>query len=112
MEKMLDKLTEIHLQNLEPVLDAVSPYVQIIQMGDDLGMQSGPMLSPKLYREMFFPRHKRMYQLIKEKTDIYVFLHSCGAIAEFIPDLIEAGVDIINPVQITAGGMKPEKLKK
>jgi len=112
MEKMLDKLTEIHLQNLEPVLDAVSPYVQIIQMGDDLGMQSGPMISPKLYREMFFPRHKRIYQLIKEKTDMYVFLHSCGAIAEFIPDLIKAGVDIINPVQITAGGMEPEKLKK
>jgi len=112
MEKMLDKLTEIHLENLEPVLEAVSPYVQIIQMGDDLGMQSGPMLSPKLYREIFFPRHKKIYQLVKEKTDMYVFLHSCGAISEFIPDLIEAGVDIINPVQITAEGMEPEKLKR
>lgn len=112
MEKMLDKLTEIHLENLEPVLEAVSPYVQIIQMGDDLGMQSGPMISPKLYKEIFFPRHKKIYQLVKKKTDMYVFLHSCGAISEFIPDLIEAGVDIINPVQITAEGMEPEKLKR
>jgi uroporphyrinogen decarboxylase len=112
MEKMLDKLTEIHLQNLEPVLEAVSPYVQIIQMGDDLGMQSGPMISPRMYREIFFPRHKRLYQFIKETTDMYVFLHTCGAMSEYIPDLIEAGVDIINPVQITAEGMDPEKLKR
>ena len=52
MEKMLDKLTEIHIKNLIPLLDAVSPYVQIIQMGDDLGTQSGPMLSPELYKEL------------------------------------------------------------
>jgi len=112
MEKMLDKLTEIHINNLIPLLDAVSPYVQIIQMGDDLGTQSGPMLSPELYKELFLPRHKRIYQTVKERTNMYVFLHSCGGIAEFIPYLIEAGVDIINPVQITARGMDPEKLKK
>ena len=112
MEKMLDKLTEIHLSNLTPVLDAVSPYVQIIQMGDDLGMQSGPMLSPELYRELFLPRHKKIYQTVKEKTDMFVFLHSCGAIADLIPYLIEAGVDIINPVQISCKGMEPERLKR
>jgi uroporphyrinogen decarboxylase len=112
MENMLDKLTEIHMQNLEPVLEAVSPYVQVIQMGDDLGMQSGPMLSPELYHEMFFPRHKKIFRMVKEKTDMAVFLHSCGAIADFLPDLIEGGVDIINPVQITAEGMEPSKLKR
>lgn len=112
MERMLDKLTEIHLQNLEPVLEAVSGYVQIIQMGDDLGMQSGPMISPKMYREVFFPRHKRIYQTIKDKSDLYVFLHSCGEMSEFIPDLIEAGVDIINPVQTNTAGMEPERLKR
>jgi len=112
MEKMLDRLTEIHIQNLIPVLEAVSPYVQIIQMGDDLGMQSGPMLSPGLYREVFFPRHKKIYQTVKNRTDMFVFLHSCGSIVDFIPDLIEAGVDIINPVQITARGMEPERLKR
>jgi len=112
MEKMLDKLTEIHLENLEPLLEAVSPYVQIIQMGDDLGMQTGPMLSPAMYRELFLPRHKKMYRMIKEKSDLYVFLHSCGAISEFIPDLIDAGVDIINPVQTNTAGMEPARLKR
>jgi uroporphyrinogen decarboxylase len=111
MEKMLDRLTEIHLQNLEPILEVVSPYVHIIQMGDDLGMQTGPMISPRLYREVFFPRHKKIYQMVKQKTDMYVFLHTCGEMSEFIPDLIEAGVDIINPVQTTTPGMEPEKLK-
>jgi len=78
MEKMLDKLTEIHLVGLERVLEAVSPYVQIIQMGDDLGMQSGPMISPAMYREIFLPRHKKIYMMVKDNTDMYVLLHSCG----------------------------------
>ena len=112
MEKMLDKLVEIYLLRLEPLLKAISPYVQIIQMGDDLGMQTGPMLSPKLYHEVLFPRHKELYQYIKKNSDLYVFLHSCGAVSEFIPDLIEAGVDILNPVQISAEGMEPARLKK
>ncbi len=112
MEKMFDKLLEIHLEKLEPFLDAVSPYVQIIVMGDDLGTQNGPMISPKLYREVFYPRHREIYQMVKQKTDIAVFMHSCGGIYEFLPDLIEAGVDIINPVQTQSAGMDPIRLKK
>ncbi len=68
IEKMLDKLTEIHMTGLEKLLEAVSPYVQVIVMGDDLGTQNGPMISPKLYKEVFFPRHKKMYQYIKKKV--------------------------------------------
>jgi uroporphyrinogen decarboxylase len=81
-------------------------------MGDDLGMQTGPMISPQMYRELFFPRHRKLYQRIKEKSDMKVFLHSCGEISEFIPDLIEAGVDIINPVQTNTAGMEPARLKR
>lgn len=112
MERMLDKLVEIYLSRLDPLLKAISGYVQIIQMGDDLGTQSGPMISPKLYREIFYPRHREIYQYVKKNSDMYVFLHSCGAVSEFIPDLIEAGVDILNPVQISAEGMQPERLKR
>ena len=112
IKKMVEKLTEIYLENLPKVLDAVSPYAQVIRMGDDLGLQSGPMISPKLYREIYFPHHKTMFQMVKQKTDMYIYFHSCGAMSEYIPDLIEAGVDIINPVQITAAGMEPEKLKR
>jgi uroporphyrinogen decarboxylase len=112
MNKLLDRLLDVHLSALEPFLDAVSGYVQLIVMGDDLGMQSGPMLSPAMYRDMILPRARQVYAMVKEKTDMYVFLHSCGAIAEFLPDIIEAGVDVINPVQTNARGMEPEKLKK
>jgi len=112
MEILIDRLTEVHMQNLEPLLEAVSPYVHIIQFGDDLGTQSAPMLSPELYRKLFIPRVKKLFQKVKEKTDMAVFMHNCGSISEFLPDLIDAGLDIINPVQIGAVGMEPEKLKK
>jgi len=112
MEKMLDRLTEIHLAAMDPILDAVAPHVDIFKVGDDLGMQTGPMLSPELYHELFYPRHKKIYRRVKDRTDLFVLLHSCGAVAEFIPDLIDAGVDALNPVQIAAAGMEPEKLKR
>lgn len=112
MERMLDRLTEIHLATLDPLLEILSPYVQVIKMGDDLGMQTGPLLSPKLYREVFFPRHRKIFQRVKERSDMFVLLHSCGGIAQFIPDLIEAGVDALNPVQTAAAGMDPARLKR
>jgi uroporphyrinogen decarboxylase len=110
--KMLDKLTEIHLERLEPLIEAVSPYAQVIIFGDDLGSQTNSLISPAMYREFFLPRHKEIFEYVKKKSDIKTFLHSCGAISNLIPDLIEAGLDILNPVQINATGMEPEKLKR
>lgn len=109
---ILDKLVEIHLENLAKFLPAVRDYVQIIQMGDDLGTQWGSQISPKAYRELFKPRHRELYQYVKENSDCFLFLHSCGSIWELIPDLIEIGVDIINPVQIGATHMEPAWLKQ
>lgn len=112
-EALIEKMVEGHLRNLELYLEAVGDYIQIIQMGDDLGTQNGPMLSPRLYKELIFPAHKRIYEYVHRKAPhIYVFLHSCGGIYELIPYLIEAGVDILNPVQTSAVNMEPEKLKK
>lgn len=112
-EALIEKMVEGHLRNLELYLEAVGDYIQIIQMGDDLGTQNGPMLSPRLYKELIFPAHKRIYEYVHRKTPhIFVFLHSCGGIYELIPYLIEAGVDILNPVQTSAVNMEPEKLKK
>jgi uroporphyrinogen decarboxylase len=112
MEKALDKLLEIHMENLRTLIKAISPYVQLVVMGDDLGTQSAPMLSPDMYREIFLPRVKELYRLVKEESELFVFLHTCGAVSEFIPSFIEAGVDVVNPVQISAAGMEPEKLKR
>ncbi|MBN2408230.1 MAG: methyltransferase [Candidatus Aminicenantes bacterium] len=111
-EALLDKLTEIHIANLEKFLDAVEGYVQIIQMGDDLGTQLAPQISPRMYRRFFKPRHKLIYERIRRRTGVHLFLHSCGAIAELLPDLIEVGVEIINPVQTSARGMEPDRLKR
>lgn len=111
-EKLIEKMVDAHLKNLKLYLKAVGDYIQIIQMGDDLGTQNGPMLSPKLYRELISPAHKAIYDYVHKNSDVYVFLHSCGGIYELMPYLIEEGVDIINPVQTSARGMEPERLKK
>ena len=86
-------------------------YVQIVQMGDDLGTQQAPQISPQMYRRFFKPRHRLIYERVRRRPGIHVFLHSCGAIADLLPDLIEAGVEIINPVQTNCRGMEPDGLK-
>lgn len=108
----LDRLTEIHLKNLDRFLKAVGDSIDIILFGDDLGMQTGPQISPEMYREFFKPRHKLMWEKAKELADVKVMLHCCGGVRELLPDLIDAGLDTINPVQITARGMEPEGLKR
>jgi len=107
----LDKILELHLADLEQYLGTVGSYIDVILFGDDLGMQTGPLISPDMYREFFKPRHQMMWKRAKELANLKVMLHCCGGIRELIPDLIDAGVDAINPVQITARGMGAEGLK-
>jgi uroporphyrinogen decarboxylase len=108
----LDRLVEIHLKELERFLKAVGNNIDIILFGDDLGMQSGPQMSPEMYREYFKPRHQLMWSKAKQMADVKVMLHCCGGVRELLPDLIDAGLDTINPVQTTARGMEADKLKK
>jgi uroporphyrinogen decarboxylase len=109
---LLAKLVEAHIRRLEQILPAVEGYVQVIQVGDDLGMQDGPQLSPRLYRQVVKPWHKKLYQYIKEHTSARLFLHACGSVYAFIPDFIEMGVDILNPVQVSARDMDTKRLKQ
>lgn len=109
---MLDKLVESYLANLKRYLDAVGEYIQTIYMGDDLGTQSGLQLSLAMYREFIGPRHKVVYQYVRENSDVALYLHSCGAIYDVIPDLIKEGVQVLNPVQTSAVGMDPRRLKE
>lgn len=109
---LLDKLVEANIRKLEQILPLVKNYVQIIQVGDDLGLQDGPQLSPEIYRKVVKPRHKKLYEYIKENSNAYLFLHTCGSVYKFIPDFIEIGVDILNPVQVSAKDMDSAKLKK
>lgn len=108
----LDHLVEHHLRNLEIFLGKVGPLIDIIVFGDDLGMQTGPQISPAMYREFFKPRHARMWKRAKELANVKVMLHCCGGVRELLPDLIEAGLDAINPVQISCRGMEAAGLKR
>ena len=108
----LDKLVEHHLANLERFLGAVGPYIDIILFGDDLGMQTGPQMSPAMYREFFKPRHAVMWRRAKELARVKVMLHCCGGVRTLLPDLIDAGLDAINPVQISCRGMNAAELKR
>lgn len=109
---LLDILVEENIKRLEKILPVVEGYVQIIQVGDDLGLQDGPQLSPELYKKIVKPRHKKLYQYIKKYSSAYLFLHTCGSVYEFIPDFIEMNVDILNPVQVSAKNMDTRRLKQ
>jgi len=109
--RFLDRLVEMHLANLESFLEAVGDSIDVILFGDDLGMQTGPMLSPQMYGEFFKPRHTLLWNRAKELADVKVMLHCCGGIRELLPHLIEAGLDAINPVQISCAGMDAAELK-
>jgi uroporphyrinogen decarboxylase len=111
--RFLDKLTEIHLRNLDRFLSAAGEHIDVILFGDDLGMQSGPQVSPAMYREYFQPRERAMWQLVKKRAPhLKIMLHCCGGVRELLPGLIDAGLDAINPVQITCRGMDPAGLKR
>jgi uroporphyrinogen decarboxylase len=103
---------EIHLAKLENFLGSVGKFIDIILFGDDLGMQTGPQISPAMYREFFKTRHQKMWRRAKELAKVKVMLHCCGGVRELLPDLIEAGLDAINPVQVSCRGMEAEGLKR
>ena len=108
----LDKVVERHLKNLEHFLTLVGSSIDVIVFGDDLGMQSGPQISPAMYREFFKPRHAMMWGRVKQLSNAKVMLHCCGGVRELLPDLIDAGLDAINPVQVSCSGMDVVSLKR
>lgn len=112
VEKLLDELMKRHLATLEKVCATVGDVVDIIRFGDDLGMTSGPFMDVDTYRMLFKPRHKMLCDYVKTHSKMHTFIHSCGSISLLMPDLIEAGIEIFNPVQTNAFNMEPEFLKK
>ena len=113
VHRYLEAQTKIYLEKLESWLGAVGPYIDVILFSDDYGMQTGSQISPKMFREVFKPYHKMMWTRSKELApDVKVHLHSCGAIADLIDDMIDAGLEQMNPVQTNATGMEPERLKR
>jgi uroporphyrinogen decarboxylase len=109
--ELSEKLYQIHLKNLELWMSAVGPYIDVVLFGDDLGGQQGPLIGPEAYREYYKPYHKKLWGRARELADVKVQLHCCGGIYELIEDLIDAGLDAFNPVQISCRGMDPAILK-
>ncbi|NVM05239.1 MAG: methyltransferase [Candidatus Helarchaeota archaeon] len=112
VEKFLDKIMDFHLASLSLVCKYVGDVIDVIRIGDDLGENKGPLINPKLYRKIFKPRHAEICDYIKKHSSMKIFFHSCGSIKPFIPDLIDVGVDILNPVQINVRNMDPKELKE
>ena len=108
----LDRVLEIKLHYWGRVLDTAGDLIDVVQEADDLGSQASMLISPQTYRRLIKPIHERLFGFIHSRTDAKVFLHSCGSFAEVLPDLIEVGVDILNPVQFRAEGMDAVMLKR
>jgi uroporphyrinogen decarboxylase len=111
-EALIDRTAQYWVDWMKGFLGQTGDLLDIIMIGDDLAGQNGPLFSPKFYRKIIRPRQQRVIDTIKKYTHAKIWYHTCGDCSEYIPDLIEMGVDILNPVQISAKGMSPIKLKE
>lgn len=109
---LLKKTSEVHMKFLEHTLTEVGDEIDVIMQGDDLANQDGPAMSVDMYREFVKPRQREIFDLIRRLTDAKLFYHCCGSVKELLPDLIDIGVEIINPVQVRAKDMDTEVLKE
>jgi len=112
VERLVEALMELHLAALKNACEALGDVADIMRFGDDLGTNGGPFMSPKTYRRLFKRHHARLCAYVHKHTRMKTFLHSCGSIHALLPDLIEAGFDVINPVQTNCRDMEPERLKR
>jgi len=112
VEYWLDFKLAHDLAILERFLAVAGPYIQVIQMSDDFGAQNNLQISPSIYRAVFKPRQKKWIEFVKARTSAKIFLHCDGSVGEILPDFIEIGIDILNPLQTSAAGMDPMRIKK
>lgn len=111
-DRLMGRITDIYIESCNNYLEQVGEYLEVFTYWDDVSGQDGWLISPDLYRKMIKPKQRRLLEAIKRKTDAKVYYHGCGAVYELIPDLIELGFDILNPVQVSARGMDTKRLKE
>lgn len=110
-EALIDRTLQFWLDYSTGFMEAVGDQVDVVMIGDDLCGQAGPLFSPGFYRRVVKPRQKKLVEHLKSLTQAKIWYHTCGACFDLVPDLIDNGVDILNPVQIGATGMDPARLK-
>lgn len=111
-EAIMRQIMTIHLITAERALAVIGDQVDVVTVADDLATQNAPMMSPAIYRKIIKPMQQEMFRFIKARTKAKLFYHCCGAASFFLDDLLEADIDILNPVQVSATNMQPEVLKK
>jgi uroporphyrinogen decarboxylase len=109
---MLEVRLEAVLQRWDQMLAILGDAPQVVCIGDDLGLQDGPQISPETYRKIIKPIHQKFISFIKSRAKSKILIHTCGSVYKLLPDLIEAGIDILNPVQVSARDMDSRRLKR
>jgi uroporphyrinogen decarboxylase len=112
IERICDIVLDMKMAYWEKALAEVGDYADVVIEADDFAGQFHLLISLDMYRKLFKPRHKKLFDFIHARTEAKIFFHSCGAIRPAIPDLIDVGVDILNPVQVSAAGMDSAELKR
>jgi uroporphyrinogen decarboxylase len=110
-EALLDQTLKFWMDWFRAFLDEAGDVVDVIMIGDDLTGQQGPLFRPDFYRRVVKPRQKRLVQYIRSRTEAKIWYHTCGSCVEYIPDLLDNGIHILNPVQISAANMDAAELK-
>ena len=111
-EALLDRVLEVELAAYEKFFSLVGNRLDVVEFWNDFGSQSGPLISPEFFRIYVKPRERKLIDFTSEHTAAHIALHSCGSVLDFIPDFIDMGVEILNPVQTTARDMDPRILKR
>jgi uroporphyrinogen decarboxylase len=109
---LMERVLEVKLAWWGGVLPELGDAVDVVGEADDLGGQSTPLFSPRTYRELVKPLHAELFAFIRARTRARILFHSCGAIRDLLPDLVEIGVDVLNPIQVSAAGMATAELKR
>lgn len=108
---LMDAVLELRLEVLRRALEAVGDLIDVVSTSDDVADQRGPQMSMRTYRKLIKPRHARYLQKVREMTDAVLLYHSCGSVVDLLPDLVDMGIQALNPIQVTARGMDPAALK-
>lgn len=111
-EAVLDHMMDVLKYNVDNYVSVLKDYVHVIGFSDDFGTEEGPQISVQTFREFYKHRYEELFSIVKRRSKMYIYLHSCGSIQPLIREFIDVGVDILNPVQISAKGMDPVELKK
>jgi uroporphyrinogen decarboxylase len=111
-QALLERITRMHIERFEKFADAVGANVHMVLIADDLGSQKAPQLSPQMYRKFIKPHQAALCRAIRDRLTVHLCLHTDGAVRDLIPDFIDIGIDVLNPIQVSAAGMDTAALKR